>query len=44
MNAVERPTPEEMDRIDIEEANAALKEAEEKGTVPLRDLMHELEE
>ena len=28
---------EEMDRIDIEDARAALKEAEEKGTIPLRE-------
>jgi hypothetical protein len=35
-------TREEMDRIDIEDARAALKEAEEKGTVPLRELMREL--
>ena len=34
-------TPEELDRIDIEDARAALKEAEEKGTVPLRELMRE---
>jgi prevent-host-death family protein len=33
---------EEMDRIDIEDASAALNEAEEKGTIPLRDLMREL--
>jgi hypothetical protein len=33
---------EEMDRIDIEDARAALKEAEEKGTIPLRDLIREL--
>jgi prevent-host-death family protein len=28
---------EELDRIDIEDARAALKEAEEKGTISLRD-------
>jgi hypothetical protein len=33
---------EEMDGQGIEVARAALKEAEEKGTVPLRDLMREL--
>ena len=33
---------EEMDRIDLEDARAALKEAKEKGTIPLRDLMPEL--
>jgi hypothetical protein len=31
-----------MDRIDIADAHAALKEAEEKGTISLRDLMREL--
>jgi hypothetical protein len=38
----ERRAREEMDREDIEDARAALQEAEEKGTVPLRDLMREL--
>jgi prevent-host-death family protein len=33
---------EEMDRQDIEDARAALKEAEEKGTISLRDLMRQL--
>ena len=33
---------EEMDRIDLEDARAALAEAEEKGTIPLRDLMRKL--
>jgi hypothetical protein len=31
-----------MDRQDIERARAALKEAGEKGTISLRELMHEL--
>jgi hypothetical protein len=31
-----------MDRIDIEDARATLKEAKEKGTIPLLDLMREL--
>jgi hypothetical protein len=31
-----------MDRMDIEDARAALKEAKEKGTISLRDLMREL--
>ena len=31
-----------MDRIDLEDARAALKEAEEKGTILIRDLMREL--
>jgi prevent-host-death family protein len=33
---------EEMDRIDLEDARAALAEAEEKGTISLRDLMRKL--
>jgi prevent-host-death family protein len=33
---------EEMDRQDIADARAALKEAKEKGTISLRDLMREL--
>ena len=39
---LERLTREEMDRIDVKGARAALKEAEEKGTIPLRGLMREL--
>jgi prevent-host-death family protein len=39
---LERLAQEEMDRIDLEDARAALKEAEEKGSIPLRDLMREL--
>jgi hypothetical protein len=31
-----------MERIDLEDARASLREAEEKGTVPLRDLIREL--
>jgi prevent-host-death family protein len=42
LRLLERLAGEEMDRIDIEDARAALKEAEEKGTIPLRDLMREL--
>ena len=34
---LERLAREEMDRIDIEDARAALKEAEEKGTIPLEE-------
>lgn len=30
------------DRIDIQEARAALREAEEKGTIPLDDFLKEL--
>lgn len=33
----DRLCKEEMDRIDLEQARAALKEAEEKGTISLRD-------
>jgi prevent-host-death family protein len=42
LRLLERLAQEEIDRIDIEDARAALKEAEEKGTIPLRDLMREL--
>ena len=33
---LERLAREERDRLDLEDARAALKEAEEKGTTPLR--------
>jgi prevent-host-death family protein len=42
LRLLERLAREEMDRIDLEDAHAALKEAEEKGNMPLRDLMREL--
>jgi prevent-host-death family protein len=42
LRLLERLAREEMDRIDIEEARAALAEAEEKGTISLEDLMREL--
>jgi len=42
LRLLERSGRQEMDRIDLEDARAALKEAEEKGTIPLRDLMREL--
>jgi prevent-host-death family protein len=42
LRLLERLTREEMDRIDLEEASAALEEAHQKGTIPLRDLMREL--
>jgi prevent-host-death family protein len=42
LRLLERLAQEEMDRIDLEDARAALKEAEEKGTISLRDLMREL--
>ncbi len=42
LRLLERLAQEEMDRLDLDDARAALKEAEEKGTRPLRDLMREL--
>ena len=42
LRLLERLAREEMDRIDSNDARAALKEAEEKGTIPLRELMREL--
>ena len=42
LRLLERLAQEEMDRVDLEHARAALKEAKEKGTIPLRDLMREL--
>ena len=42
LRLLERLAQEEMDRIDLEDARAALKEAKEKGTIPLRDLMRKL--
>jgi prevent-host-death family protein len=42
LKLLERLEREEMDRIDIADARAALKEAEEKGTTSLEDLMREL--
>jgi len=42
LHLLERLAREEMDRIDLEDARAALREAEEKGTITLRDLMREL--
>jgi prevent-host-death family protein len=42
LRLLERLAREEMDRLDIEDARAALKEAKRKGTVPLRDLIREL--
>jgi prevent-host-death family protein len=42
LRLLERLAQQEMDRLDLEDARAALKEAEEKGTIPLRDLMREL--
>lgn len=42
LRLLERLASEEMERIDLEDARASLREAEEKGTIPLRDLMREL--
>jgi len=42
LRLLERLAREEMDRIDIEEARAALKEAEEKGTIPLEEVRRRL--
>ena len=42
LRLLERLAREEMDRIDLQDARAALKEAQEKGTMPLRGLMREL--
>ena len=39
---LEQLTQEEQDRGDLKEARAALREAAEQGTRPLRDLMREL--
>jgi len=42
LRLLERLSHEEMDRIDREDAHAALQETKEKGSIPLRDLMREL--
>ena len=42
LRLLERLSGEELDRIDLEAALAALKEAETAGTIPLRDLVTEL--
>ena len=42
LRLLERLAREEMDRIDLVDARTSLKEAEEKGTIPLRELMREL--
>ena len=42
LRLLERLAQEEMDRLDLEDARAALAEAEEKGTIPLRELMRKL--
>ena len=42
LRLLERLAQEELDRLDLEDARAALKETKEKGSVPLRNLMREL--
>lgn len=37
LRLLERLAQKEIDRIDLEDARAALKEAEEKGTIPLEE-------
>ncbi|HEU0138155.1 MAG TPA: type II toxin-antitoxin system prevent-host-death family antitoxin [Bryobacteraceae bacterium] len=37
LRLLERLAQKEIDRIDLEDARAALKEAEEKGTIPLKE-------
>ena len=37
LRLLERLAQEEMDRIDLEDARAALREAEENGTIPLEE-------
>jgi hypothetical protein len=42
LHLLERLAQEELDRLDLEDSRAALKEAVENGTIPLRDLMRKL--
>ena len=42
LRLLERLSREEMDRLDLEGTRAALKEAEEKGTIPLGDVRKRL--
>ena len=42
LRLLERLAREEMDRRDLADARAALKEAEEKGTIPLEELIRQL--
>ena len=44
LRLLERLAQEEMDRQDLKDARAALKEAKKKGTIRLRDLMRERKE
>lgn len=39
---LDRLAREETERLDVEDARAALQEASEKGSIPLRELMREL--
>ena len=41
LHLLERLAREEMDRIDVKDARAALKEAGKTGTIPLQELMRE---
>jgi prevent-host-death family protein len=42
LRLLERLTQKEIDRLDLEAAHAALAEAKEKGTIPLREVMRSL--
>ena len=42
LRLLERLARQEMDRRDIQDARAALKEAEEKGSTPVQDFIREL--
>jgi len=42
LHLLERLAQEEIDRADIADARAALKEAKKKGSIPLRDLIRKL--
>ena len=42
LRLLERLARQEMDRRDIQDARDALREAEEKGTTPLRDFIREM--
>jgi prevent-host-death family protein len=42
LRLLERLAQEELDRMDVADARAALKEAKKKGSIPLRQLMREV--
>jgi prevent-host-death family protein len=42
LRLLERLSKKEMDRQDLADARAALKEAKEKGTIPLREVLRRL--